>query len=55
MPGRTTVEGAVADLLGHVRRHIMLSQLVHEGRHVVAFVGTQSDPSPARDVFSSLL
>ena len=36
MPGRAAIEGAVADLVGHVRRHIMLPQLLHEGRHAIS-------------------
>src|SRR5438477_8115449 len=54
MPGRATIEGAVADLPGHVRRDIMLAQLLHEGRHVIALVSTQGDPSSARDLFPQL-
>jgi hypothetical protein len=54
MPGRATVDGAIADLLSHMWRHIMLPQFLHEGPHVVALVGTQSDPSSARDVSQDL-
>jgi hypothetical protein len=49
VPGRTTIDGAVADLLSHVRRHVMLPQFLHEPLHVVALVSAAGRAQLDRD------
>ena len=39
---------------GHVWCHVVLPQLIHKPRHVVALVSGQRDPAPARDLTQKL-
>jgi hypothetical protein len=50
LSGGTTIERAVTLLAGHVRCHLVLPQLLHEGGYAVSPVVTERDPSPTRDV-----